>query len=107
MNETLRQAQPALHEVEPSFHDGPDGLIIRSDQIITDDFLKDIAEKRNTTERTGWLHEVAELPTGVVEVWKAQGFDINDRNIKARDIVKRLRTEGLETSSPLPKGSSP
>jgi hypothetical protein len=98
MNETLR-----LHEVEPSFQDGPDGLIIRSDQIITDDFLKDIAEKRNTTERTGWFHEVAEIPTGVVEVWKAQGFDINDRNIKARDIVGRLRREGLEAFITTPK----
>jgi hypothetical protein len=85
-----------LLEAEPSFIDGPDGLIIRKDQTITDDFLRDAAEKRNTTERTGWFHEVAEIPTGVVEVWKSQGFDINDRNIKARDIVKRLRAEGLE-----------
>ena len=86
-----------IHEVEPTFKDGPDGLIIRYDQEITDDFLKGIAEKRNTTERTGWFHEVAEIPTGVVEVWQAQGFDIiRDRNIRARDIVSRLRREGLE-----------
>jgi hypothetical protein len=39
---------------------------------------------------------VAEIPTGVVEVWKSQGFDINDRNIKARDIVKPPRAEGLD-----------
>lgn len=85
-----------LLDAEPSFIDGPDGLIVRKDQTITDDFLRDIADKRNSTERTGLFHEVAEIPTGVVEVWRSQGFDINDRNIKARDIVNRLRREGLE-----------
>jgi hypothetical protein len=40
---------------------------------------------------------VAEVPTMLVEVWARQGFDIvNDRNIKARDIVKRLKAEGLD-----------
>jgi hypothetical protein len=90
--------QPTLLEVEPTFMDGPDGLIIRTDQTITDQFLQGVADKRNASGSapTGWLHEVAEIPTGVVEVWKAQGFDINDRNIKARDIVSRLRREGLD-----------
>jgi hypothetical protein len=85
-----------LFDAEATFIDSPDGLVIRKDQNITDEFLQGIADKRDSTGRTGWLHEVAEIPTGVVEVWKSQGFDINDRNIKARDIVKRLRNEGLD-----------
>lgn len=93
-----------LLEAEPTFLDAPGGgLIIRKDQTITPGFLNAIAEKRNSTERTGWFHEVAEIPTGVVEVWKSQGFDINDRNIKARDIVKRLKAEGLEDFITTPK----
>jgi hypothetical protein len=91
-------SQDILHEAEASFEDVPGGgLIIRKDQVITPEFLAECAEKRNSTERTGWLHEVAEVPTMLVEVWARQGFDIvNDRNIKARDIVKRLKAEGLD-----------
>lgn len=87
-----------LLEAEASFEDTPGGgLLIRKDQVITPEFLAECAEKRNSTEQTGWLHEVAEVPTMLVEVWARQGFDIvNDRNIKARDIVKRLKAEGLD-----------
>jgi hypothetical protein len=88
-----------IYDAEPTFLNSPDGLIVRKDQEITDEFLADIADKRHnsTSMATGWFHEVAEVPTGVVEIWQAQGFDIvKDRNIKARDIVARLRRDGLD-----------
>jgi hypothetical protein len=86
-----------LHEAEASFESSPGGgLIIRKDQIITEEQLTRNAEMRNYEGREHEFMEVASVPTVVVEIWQRQGFDIFDRNITSRDIVNRLKSEGLD-----------
>jgi len=86
-----------LLDAEPSFENGPDGeLIIKKQQLITDDMLTRNRDMRHYEGREGEFMAVADVPTITVEIWKRQGFDIMDPNVKARDIVKRLRAEGLD-----------
>lgn len=89
--------QPILLDAEPTFENGPDGeLLIRKDQIITEEMLRRNNDMRHYEGREANFMEVASIPTAVVEVWQRQGFDImRDRNITARDIVKRLKAENL------------
>ena len=87
-----------LIDAEPlPFKTGPDGeLLIKKQQHITDWQLEQARDMRHYEGREGEFMSVAEVPTIVVEMWKRQGFDMMDRNVTARDIVKRLRAEGLE-----------
>lgn len=87
-----------LLDAEPSFENGPDGeLLIRRDQHVNDDMLTRARDMRHYEGREGEVMEVADIPTGVVEIWARQGFDImRDRNIKAADILKRLHRDGLD-----------
>lgn len=88
---------PVLLDAEPSFKDGPDGLIIRKDQEITPEFLDSTAAARNRTSPEREFMHVAAIPTIVVEVWKSQGFDIMAPGVSAKEIVKRLKRDGLES----------
>lgn len=90
---------PRLLDAEPSFHDSPDGLIIRKQQVITDHLLSSTASIRfeGAQRREGEFMHIAAIPTLVVEKWQREGFDImTDRNITARQIAARLKAEGLD-----------
>lgn len=86
-----------LLDAEPEFLNGPDGeLLIKKQQIITDDMLRSNAEARARRGPEGNFMRVASIPTAVVEKWQREGFDImTDRNITARQIVARLSAENL------------
>ena len=86
-----------IHEAEPSFDDQLGKLVIRKDQIITPELLAATHEARLQTEREGEFMHVAAIPTVIVEEWMNQGFNIlTDRNITARQIVARLKAQGLD-----------
>ena len=87
-----------LLDAEPFFEGAPgDGLIIRKEQIIDPHMLERANEMRHYEGREGEFMEVADIPTLVVEVWERQGFHLmTDRNITAKDIIKRLHKEGLD-----------
>lgn len=91
----LTKPQPHLLDAEPSFHDSPDGLIIRKDQTITNDLLNSTAASRANRGREGEFMPVASIPTIVVERWLREGFDIFKDGITAHEIVARLRKEDL------------
>jgi len=44
----------------------------------------------------GDFHRVASIPTVVVEKWMREGFNIWDKNVKASEIVSRLKAEHLD-----------
>lgn len=76
-----------------------DGLFLRGEQEITDEFLTDLAERRHqsTFVRESEFMHVAEIPAVVVDHWKRNGFDIiGDPSITAKQIVSRLKAEGLD-----------
>jgi hypothetical protein len=81
-----------------SFKDTPDDFaIIEHNQLITDDFLARCKALRDESSRPAndW-HEVASIPTVVVEKWMREGFNIFDNNVKASEIVARLKAENLD-----------
>ena len=39
---------------------------------------------------------VASIPTVIVEKWMKEGFNIFDQNVDGKDIIKRLKAEGLD-----------
>ena len=90
--------QPEVYEAEPHFHSAAGrGLVIEKRQVITPDLLRQTHEARLKTEAEDEFMHVAAVPTAVVEHWARQGFDIlRDKNIKAKDIAKRLKAEGLD-----------
>lgn len=76
-----------------------DGLHIRKDQEITDEFLTDLKDRRfdSVGTREGEYMHVASIPVAVIEKWMREGFNIlNDRNITYKQIVARLKAEGLD-----------
>lgn len=80
-----------------SIDENLDGLLIRKDQEITAEFLDGLKEDRlNSRNKAQDFHKAASIPTVVVEKWMREGFNIFDSNIKAEDILKRLRAEGLD-----------
>jgi hypothetical protein len=79
-----------------TFGDNADGLFRLREQVITDEFLDELADERLATSnvRSGEYHRAAAVPTSVADIWATQGFDIYSAS--ARAIVDRLRSEGLE-----------
>lgn len=77
-----------------SFDENDNGLLIRKDQIITDEFLDGLkADREASRGRAGEYHKVASIPTAVVEKWLREGFDIWRETPQA--IVKKLHEENL------------
>jgi hypothetical protein len=73
---------------------GSDDFVIKRTQEITDDFLTQNAEKRSASRAPmGEFHQFASIPTGIVEKWMREGFDIWTEPAKA--IVARLKQEDL------------
>lgn len=79
-----------------SFQDNADGVAIREDQIIPDEFLTALRHEREDSLHTpaGEFHRVASIPTAVVDKWLREGFDVFKEPVAA--IMKRLRQEQLD-----------
>lgn len=91
--------QPQVIEKLVSFsNDIGGGLVIKHEQYIPDDFISDLRREREDSLSTpaGEFHRVASIPTGWVDKWKREGFDIYDKNVTNADIIKRLRKEQLD-----------
>ena len=89
-------SEPFVHEKRVTFDDAPEGLLIKSEQTITSEFLDNLADMRFDSISTpaGDFHCVASIPTAVVDRWYREGFDIMREPI--RDIMNRLRKESLD-----------
>ena len=92
---TNLKAGTVLHDVEWDIGQNVDGLFVKKDQIISDDFLTANRDARFESKApSGEYHRFASIPVVVVEQWLKQGFDVYKESPKA--IVKRLRQENLE-----------
>lgn len=73
-----------------------DQLVYTRTQSIPDEFLAGLRDSRIASShvREREMMRVASVPVAVVELWRAQGFDIYREPNRA--IVKRLREHNLE-----------
>lgn len=94
---------PKLLDNNPTFLDSPDGVLIRHDQVITDDFLETLKSERlaKATMRSREFNRVASVPTSVVELWLRQGRDF--WNATPHEVVGWLIQDGLEAFVTTPK----
>ena len=88
--------EPHVIEKLVSFSETPDGLLVKHEQHIPDEFLSDLKREREDSLSTpaGTFHRVASIPTVVADKWAKEGFDIYRAPIK--DILARLRKHELE-----------
>src|SRR5262245_43883626 len=72
------------------------GLIIRETQLLPDDYISELKQRKIDTLHTpmGDFLEVCEIPTGIADKWHRQGFDVMREPI--REIIKRLQQEHLD-----------
>jgi len=87
-----------LIDVVPTWDANADGLFVRKDQHLSDDFLTSLKEEKNNSSevREGEYMRVASIPVIVVEKWIREGFNILDGSKKPQEIIKRLKAENLE-----------
>lgn len=84
------------YEAFEDYADTEDGLVIHNTQFISDDFLRDLAEKKANfrgANLDGYT-EVAEIPEALVDHWIRQGFDFY--KAPAREIIAKLRADNME-----------
>lgn len=76
--------------------DGSLGLV--KSQEISSNFLADLADDRFNSShgRMGEFHKVASIPTFIVEKWMREGFNIYDKNITLKDIVRKLNSDDMK-----------
>ena len=87
-----------LKGVQHDYHVDSGGLYNHRTQDIPQSFLDGLAEQRNQSANRleGDYMRVASIPTVIVEKWMAEGFNIFDQNVDGKDIIKRLKAEGLD-----------
>lgn len=70
---------------------------IETFQEIPDSFLQDLADERDFQDGKFAPDDLklCSLPGSLVDHWYRQGFSIWDQNVRAVDIVNRLKAEGL------------
>ena len=84
-----------LHDVEWDLGQNADGLFIKKEQYISDEFLTANRDARFESKAPSKeFHRFASVPVAVVEKWLKEGFDVYKESPKA--IIKRLRAENLE-----------
>jgi hypothetical protein len=73
-----------------------EGLFMKKFQEIPTDFLDRNKDRKfeSGNTRAGEYHQVASIPTIIVEKWLKEGFDVYREPIKK--IVARLRAESLD-----------
>lgn len=83
-------------EQQTDFDENAEGLVIQTSQHIPDSFLRDLKEERFESKhrRAGEYMRVASIPVVVVDKWKREGFDFDNAPIK--EIVNKLKMEGLD-----------
>lgn len=93
---TDKKYTPDLLGVETDYLQSGDNVIRKHTQIISQAFLDDLKDARNASkdQKEGEFMRVASIPVAVVEQWQREGFDIYQAN--AKEIVKRLREQGLD-----------
>jgi hypothetical protein len=74
-----------------------DKAIFKRTQHIDNKLLSNLSDQRfeSSHERMGNFHKVASIPTVIVEQWMAEGFNIFDKNVTTKDILKRLQREDM------------
>lgn len=82
-----------------TFEDDTDAaLVVKKEQHIPQSFLDRLKTERDDSanNRMGDYHKVASIPTVVAEKWMREGFNIFDKNVKASEVVARLKLENLD-----------
>lgn len=84
-----------LHDVEWDIGQNADGLFVKKDQYISDEFLTANREARFESKAPSReYHRFASIPVVVVEQWLKEGFDVYKESPKA--IIKRLKDQHLD-----------
>jgi hypothetical protein len=88
--------QPQLLDNEFAFGENADGLFVKHEQEIPDDFLTMLKDERSAHDhlRHSELNRVASVPTSVIEIWMKQGLD--PFRMTPREVVARLKRDGLD-----------
>jgi hypothetical protein len=96
-------SRDTLLDNEPTIGSNADGLYLRHDQPITDDFLDSLKSERlaKAAIRAGEMHRVASVPTSVIELWMRQGYDFY--RMTPREIVNKLNADDLGAFVATPK----
>lgn len=79
-------------------NDSDNALVIKNQQHIPQSFLDrlKVARDESSANKMGDYHRVASIPVVVVEKWMREGFNIWDKNVKASEVVARLKSENLD-----------
>tara|TARA_Y100000589_G_scaffold301119_1_gene311799 strand:- start:1754 stop:2056 length:303 start_codon:yes stop_codon:yes gene_type:complete len=75
-----------------------DGLFIKKQQEIPDDFLtaNKNARIQSSNAPMGNYHKLASIPVIVADKWMKEGFNIYDGSVTPKEIIKKLKEENLE-----------
>ena len=94
---TIERAPILLDNESQLVTDGDNLVGIKRTQEITSTFLDRLKDERavSTQTRMGDFHKVASIPTAVVEKWMREGFNIFDKNITLKDIIRKLNSEDM------------
>lgn len=73
------------------------GLGLLKSQEISSSFFQDLRDDRmaSSNSRMGEFHKVASIPTFIVEKWMREGFNIFDKNISMKDIIRKLNSDDM------------
>ena len=85
-----------LVDPDVNFIQDNDRVMRENSQKISQAFLDDLKDTRNQTSNvpSGEFLRVASIPTGVVEKWMREGFNVWEAS--GKEIVKRLKNENLD-----------
>tara|TARA_Y100000022_G_C13078525_1_gene296690 strand:+ start:305 stop:610 length:306 start_codon:yes stop_codon:yes gene_type:complete len=85
-----------LLDPDVNFIQDNDRVMREHSQKISKAFLDDLKDSRNQTSDvpSGEFLRVASIPTGVVEKWLREGFNVWEAS--GKEIVKRLKNENLD-----------
>lgn len=90
------KAGTVFHDAAWDIGEHVDGLFVKKEQYIPDEFLTANRDARfESKERAREFHRFASVPVVVVEKWLKEGFDIYKESPKA--IIKKLKQENLES----------
>jgi hypothetical protein len=80
-----------------SFDENVDGLVMRQDQHIPDDFISRLKQAKieSTAERAGEFMHACSIPTALADHWmRVDKYNVFTAPVE--ETVKRLRKEGLD-----------
>lgn len=85
-----------IFEKQVAFKDNADGLLIKHEQVLPDEFFTELRDEKAESLHTpaGDFHHVASIPEVLADEWRAQGFDVFREPIA--ESLKRLRKHDLD-----------